>query len=506
MNALTGTFYTTCGLLADLAPSRRRRRASQTANLDAFSKCAAAAKGDGYATIIATGIGYGTPPSPSYRPAYNAYIRTHWSGRFDTLWDPVNDPRLGAEGAGLLTNNCTFGGSTGNTFQYDNLHPTQCGQDIMGQQKASVMAAWLLRGNPETATVAATYSDGDDRSRQPSVRAWRRHHHPLARSAAWRLANGSPPSPITVRCRKRWPAARNTTGGAQDIITSPANGLPAATYSLPPGSTSAFSVTFPTGGDATGGPGGVLAEGAAVQTTVAASLRAPISTDDSTRGILVGDDWVDPGDQRIFTNVQNTPNFSVWQANSIAGGYPVDDIGGTIPAACYGTKLLRAAYTGALINVENPTTQTPTDIGFMPDGSINTKALWAVAGSAGYVYVDGWYDQCGSTTGAGNANNPNEATQTTLANMPTMTPPGTLGSSYPVIFDGHLLGTPTSKFMNLPSSVAFGTGVPVSLVAVAQAADIETDVPIIGLDRYHQLLDSFGGSAILLPAPLSEYR
>jgi hypothetical protein len=75
-------------------------------------------------------------------------------------------------------------------------------------------------------------------------------------------------------------------------------------------------------------------------------------------------------------------------------------------AACYSLRLMRSAYTGALINVWNGTSYA--DIYPNVFGELDTVALAAHCGSNdGFIRY--WYDQSG---------NSNTAAQTTTANMP----------------------------------------------------------------------------------------
>ena len=264
------------------------------------------------------------------------------------------------------------------------------------------------------------------------------------------------------------------------------------------------------------------------------TARAPHATDGIGSGYLVGDWWVTPNDTRAWTNLQNNAGFSNWQAANFGSQYPVDGIGGTTPLSCWGTKRLKASYTGPLVNVESPTALAPTDIGSIAGGDIDRNALWSVMGTAGYVLVDGEYDQCGATvsfTGsisgtamtlpssatlpAGSVINgtgvtfgttvvsgsgtsyvitpsqteatvepmtaSNELTMTATANMPKMTPTGLLGNSAAIVFNGTTQGTATSTYLNIPTSVTVASGTPISFVALASDRDAAQNSPVFSL-------------------------
>lgn len=74
-------------------------------------------------------------------------------------------------------------------------------------------------------------------------------------------------------------------------------------------------------------------------------------------------------------------------------------------AAAYSLRRLRTLYTGSAIRVSRDFDSAQTDIGFNPDGSLNTTALSAfVLGSNGRIVT--WYDQSGNGRNAfGNLTN-----------------------------------------------------------------------------------------------------
>ena len=88
--------------------------------------------------------------------------------------------------------------------------------------------------------------------------------------------------------------------------------------------------------------------------------------------------------------------------------------------AAYSLRKLRAAYTGAAIEVRVDTTGQPTyDIGFNATGDLDTTDLLSKAG-ANDAYVSTWYDQSG---------NGNNATNSTAAEQPQIVSSGTIETS-----------------------------------------------------------------------------
>jgi len=83
-------------------------------------------------------------------------------------------------------------------------------------------------------------------------------------------------------------------------------------------------------------------------------------------------------------------------------------------AACYSLRLMRTAYTGALIRVRRSSDNTELDINANVFGELNTVSLLDFAG-AGDAFVKTWYDQSG---------NSNDATQTTTASQPKIVSSG----------------------------------------------------------------------------------
>ncbi|WP_315815093.1 arabinofuranosidase catalytic domain-containing protein [Paraflavitalea speifideaquila] len=114
--------------------------------------------------------------------------------------------------------------------------------------------------------------------------------------------------------------------------------------------------------------------------------------------------------------------YNRWELsfNSIgAGGYfiktqtesivpkTLDKVGltsATPAAVAYSLRLLSSAYAGAAITVRRSSDNATQNIGFTPDGHLDTASLKAFVGS-GNGYVARWYDQSGNNFPAEQGNN-----------------------------------------------------------------------------------------------------
>jgi hypothetical protein len=148
----------------------------------------------------------------------------------------------------------------------------------------------------------------------------------------------------------------------------------------------------------------------------------------------------------LFVAQQVTAGQAVWTRSAVSA-YPVDAVGGTAPVAAYGTRKLRAAYTGNALNVTRASDSTTLAIGFIAGGALDTATLDAFCAGTTCT-VNAWYDQSG---------NGNDATQTTVANQPSLSPASLSGNARSIIFDSQINNSPyVLKYMVLPSGVAVG--------------------------------------------------
>ncbi|HUW80836.1 MAG TPA: hypothetical protein VMV54_08110, partial [Acidocella sp.] len=114
--------------------------------------------------------------------------------------------------------------------------------------------------------------------------------------------------------------------------------------------------------------------------------RPPGPDDNTAAGYRPGDFWV--YGKQVYVDDAN----GIWRRVVLTSEYPVDSVGGKIPAACYGTRKLRAAYRGPLIQVVNPQTRVATRIFADPGGALDQKALVTAMGDTKFLQVSVLYD------------------------------------------------------------------------------------------------------------------
>ncbi len=81
--------------------------------------------------------------------------------------------------------------------------------------------------------------------------------------------------------------------------------------------------------------------------------------------------------------------------------YMLDPVS-VMPSGAYGFRKLRAGYTGNCIRVRRSSDNTTLDVGFLPDGSLNTPALLTFCG-ANDGYLNVVFDQSGNGRSASQA-------------------------------------------------------------------------------------------------------
>jgi Alpha-L-arabinofuranosidase B, catalytic len=127
------------------------------------------------------------------------------------------------------------------------------------------------------------------------------------------------------------------------------------------------------------------------------TMRPPMPTDNATRGYAVGDLWMFGGN--LWRAEQVSAETASWTAVFNGAGPPLDAVSGAAPVAAYGTRRLRAAYTGEALNVVRASDSTAIDIGFRGDGSLDTPRLDAfLASTVGRIVI--WYDRSGAGNNA----------------------------------------------------------------------------------------------------------
>ena len=133
-------------------------------------------------------------------------------------------------------------------------------------------------------------------------------------------------------------------------------------------------------------------------------------------------------------------------------------------AACYSLRLMRTAYTGALIRVRRSSDNTELDINANVFGELDTVSLLDFAGT-GDAFCKVWYDQSG---------NANDATQTNTANQPRIVSSGAVEVEN---------GKPAVKF------------------AIGSASTLTTSVNVSTPFTYSAIYIPYQGFALALPSP-----
>jgi hypothetical protein len=114
------------------------------------------------------------------------------------------------------------------------------------------------------------------------------------------------------------------------------------------------------------------------------SRRAPRSSDDETKGYVVGDYWIDHK-KALFQATRVTAGLASWRRITL-GALPAD------LAACYAERRLVPGYAGKAKQIQRASDDATLDIGFLADGSVDKAAEDAfVIGTTAKVII--WYDQ-----------------------------------------------------------------------------------------------------------------
>ena len=136
-------------------------------DLSSLGACAKIAQANGWVTILgmefssgATGTSADASQKDASNPLRRQYARTY----FDAYFDETNDARFGADGAATARGStsdtsCTLSGTAGPSYQTDYIHPTACGQSVLGQD-LTVLLEYLTntRNGATPDTIASTSS------------------------------------------------------------------------------------------------------------------------------------------------------------------------------------------------------------------------------------------------------------------------------------------------------------------------------------------------------------
>ncbi len=146
-----------------------------------------------------------------------------------------------------------------------------------------------------------------------------------------------------------------------------------------------------------------VANGGTGITSVYPTLRAPLQTDDTTKGYVVGNLWQYNG--KIWKLIDNTTGAADWQIQPKISASMCDISPGQ---GGYGVFRLKASYSGYAFQITRASDSATLNIPFDVNG-IASFAMVDAFGSGTTIGVSTWYDQCGSNY---------DLTQATQANMP----------------------------------------------------------------------------------------
>lgn len=150
--------------------------------------------------------------------------------------------------------------------------------------------------------------------------------------------------------------------------------------------------------------------------------RAPLQTDDSTKGYAVGNLWTYKGN--TWALIDSTSGAADWQIQPKLSA-PICDVA-SVCAGAYGVFRLKSSYAGNAFQITRASDSATLNIPFDVNG-IASFAMVDAFGAATTVGVSVWYDQSG--------NNYN-LTQATSANMPQID--GTVvGALRSISFNGN---------------------------------------------------------------------
>jgi hypothetical protein len=135
------------------------------------------------------------------------------------------------------------------------------------------------------------------------------------------------------------------------------------------------------------------------------SLRNPTAQDDSTRGNVVNELWLNTSTGTFFTASGVSPGAAVWANSGTPSSLPCDAVASV--TVCYGLFSLTSSWSnGNLFDIQRSTDSTTTTIAAVGGKADMASLNSFLAGGAGGV-ITKWYDQSG---------NGNDCIQATAAN------------------------------------------------------------------------------------------
>lgn len=152
--------------------------------------------------------------------------------------------------------------------------------------------------------------------------------------------------------------------------------------------------------------------------------------------------WLDPAGQS-WAMREVGDGRAAWLYQDPAASV-IDQIGGSRPAAAYGTRRLTVSYAGPAFRVIRGNDVTTSDIGFLPDGRLDESALAALCARA-ECRVARWYDQSG---------NRNDAVQPVRTAQPVVRLAHRTGNSVSITWDYEAGSGAAARALVLPRSLS----------------------------------------------------
>lgn len=130
-----------------------------------------------------------------------------------------------------------------------------------------------------------------------------------------------------------------------------------------------------------------------------ATLRAPLPTDDSTKGYATNNYWLDIASGKMFQNLYPNVGSSGWQLVQPPPYNPLDGYA-TTPQFVIGTRRFLSSYLGPALQVRRTDTLATQDIAFLQDGWVDEGAGDTFcAGTTCEISIA--YDQMGACNATG---------------------------------------------------------------------------------------------------------
>ncbi len=185
-----------------------------------------------------------------------------------------------------------------------------------------------------------------------------------------------------------------------------------------------------------------------VAPAVSVTQRAPLPTDDATKGytttsLTAGNLW--QWNRRSWRLVSSTAGQASWLETTVRA-LPLDAVSGGYG---WSSRKLSASYTGKAFIVTRASDSTTSDIGFLPSGDLDTATLWAFCAGTTCRATTIHY-QAPSSAG----NTTYDLVQSTVASAFLVTPGNATGAGVSFVADSFPEASGAYQFYTLPSGLS----------------------------------------------------